>query len=106
GKLGENMAVPRFVRFAGGGYVAQYIHLGGKLGVQVEFAGVNGAVAQKDDFLTLTKEIAMQIAAANPAYVSRTAVPGDLLDKERAIYRSQMESSGKPANVIDKIVEG
>ena len=48
----------------------------------------------------------MQIAAASPTFVSRSAVPGDMLDKERAIYRAQMENSGKPANVIDKIVEG
>ncbi len=106
GKLGENMAVPRFVRYAGKGYVGQYIHLGGKLGVQVEFGGVTPAIAAREEFQTLVKEIAMQIAAASPAYVSRDAVPADLLDKERAIYRAQMENSGKPANVIDKIVEG
>ncbi len=106
GKLGENMAVPRFVRYAGKGYVGQYIHLGGKLGVQVEFSGVTPAVAALEEFQTLVKEIAMQIAAASPAYVSRDAVPADLLEKERAIYRAQMENSGKPANVIDKIVEG
>ena len=106
GKLGENMAVPRFVRYAGKGYVGQYIHLGGKLGVQVEFGGVTPAVAALEEFQILVKEIAMQIAAASPAYVSREAVPAELLDKERAIYRAQMENSGKPANVIDKIVEG
>jgi len=106
GKLGENMAVPRFVRYAGKGYVGQYIHLGGRLGVQVEFSGVTPAVAALEEFQTLVKEIAMQIAAASPAYVSRDAVPADLLEKERAIYRAQMENSGKPANVIDKIVEG
>ena len=57
--------------------------------------------------MTLVKEIAMQIAAASPAYASRAAtVPADVLEKEKAIYRAQMEDSGKPANVIDKIVEG
>jgi len=106
GKLGENMAAPRFVRYAGKGYVGQYIHMGGKLGVQVEFTGVTPEAAKRDEFATLVKEIAMQIAAASPTYVSRAAVPADLLDKERAIYRAQMENSGKPANVIDKIVEG
>jgi elongation factor Ts len=105
-KLGENMAVPRFVRYAGGGYVGQYIHLGGKLGVQVEFAGLTPAISGREEVATLVKEIAMQIAAASPGYASREAVPGDLLDKEKAIYRAQMENSGKPANVIDKIVEG
>jgi len=106
GKLGENMAVPRFVRYAGQGYVGQYIHMGGKIGVQVEFGGVTPAIATKDEFATLVKEIAMQIAAASPAYVSRETVPGDVLEKEKSIYRAQMENSGKPANVIDKIVEG
>ncbi|MFN8064262.1 MAG: translation elongation factor Ts [Vicinamibacterales bacterium] len=106
GKLGENMAVPRFVRYAGGGYVGQYIHMGGKLGVQVEFSGVTPEVAAKDEFQTLVKEIAMQIAAASPSYASRAEVPADALDKEKSIYRAQMENSGKPANVIEKIVEG
>ena len=105
-KLGENMAVPRFVRYAGNGYVGQYIHLGGKLGVQVEFSGVTPDVAAKDDFVTMVKEIAMQIAAASPSYAARSEVPSEALDKEKAIYRAQMENSGKPANVIDKIVEG
>jgi elongation factor Ts len=106
GKLGENMAVPRFVRYAGQGYVGQYIHLGGKLGVMVEFSGVTPAVAAKDEFQALVKEIAMQIAAAGPLYASRSEVPADALEKEKAIYRGQMENSGKPANVIEKIVEG
>lgn len=105
-KLGENMAAPRFVRYAGQGYVGQYIHLGGKLGVQVEFGGVTPAVSARDEFQTLVKEIGMQIAAASPGYATREAVPADLLEKEKSIYRAQMENSGKPANVIDKIVEG
>src|SRR5262245_37942124 len=105
-KLGENMAVPRFVRYAGKGYVGQYIHLGGKIGVQVEFGGVTPQIAGRDEFQTLVKEIAMQIAAASPGYLTRDAVPADLLEKEKSIYRAQMENSGKPANVIDKIVEG
>src|SRR5258708_15614305 len=105
-KLGENMAVSRLVRYAGKGYVGQYIHLGGKLGVMVEFAGVTAEVAKRDEFQTLVKEVAMQIAAVSPQYASRQAVPSELLEKEKSIYRAQMENSGKPANVIDKIVEG
>lgn len=105
-KLGENMAVPRFVRYADGGYVGQYIHMGGKIGVQIELSGVTPEIAAKDGFATLVKELSMQVAAASPHYVSRQAVPAEALDKERAIYRAQMENSGKPANVIDKIVEG
>ena len=75
GKLGENMAVPRFVRYAGQGYVGQYIHMGGKIGVQVEFGGATPAIAAREEFTTLVKEIAMQIAAASPQFVSRDAVP-------------------------------
>ena len=105
-KLGENMAVPRFSRYSGQGQVSQYIHMWGKIGVQVEFTGVNTAAAAREEFTTLAKEIAMQIAAASPSYVSKQSVPVDILEKEKSIYRAQMENSGKPANVIDKIVEG
>jgi elongation factor Ts len=110
-KLGENMAVRRFVRFAGQGptsYVGQYIHVpaGGKIGVQVEFADVDAQLAARDGFVTLVNEIAMQIAAATPSYVARAAVPAEILDRERSVYRAQMEGQGKPAQVIDKIVEG
>jgi len=107
-KLGENMGVSRVARYTGD-YVGQYIHtVGGKLGVQVDFSGVTPAVRDRDEFKGLVREITMHIAAASPSpqYVTREAVPADVLDKERAIYRAQMESSGKPANILDKIVEG
>jgi elongation factor Ts len=107
-KLGENMSVSRIARFTGD-YVGQYIHtVGGKLGVQVEFGGVTPEVRTRDEFKSLVREITMHIAAANPSpqYLTRDAVPADVLDKERGIYRAQMESSGKPANIIDKIIEG
>jgi elongation factor Ts len=106
GKLGENMAAPRFVRHAGKGYVGQYIHPGAKVGVQVEFTGVTPELADREEFSTLVKEIAMQIAAATPVYASRDEVPAAVLDKERAIYRAQVEETKKPANIIEKIVEG
>ena len=105
-KLGENMGVPRFVRYTGGGYVGQYIHLGGKIAVMVELAGVTPAVSGRDEFTALVKELTMQIAAASPTYATRAEVPADLLEKEKAIYRAQMEGSGKPANVLEKIIEG
>jgi len=109
GTLGENMAVPRFVKYSGGGYVAQYVHaVGGKIGVQVELGGVTPAIRDRAELANLAKEIAMHIAAANPSpqYLSRSEVPAAAIEKEKAIYRAQMESSGKPANIIDKIVEG
>ncbi len=105
-KLGENMGVSRFVRYAGTGYVGQYIHLGGKIAVMVELAGVTPELMAREDFTALVKEIAMQIAAASPFYATREEVPADLVDKEKAIYRAQMENSGKPANVLEKIIEG
>jgi elongation factor Ts len=105
-KLGENMGVSRFVRYAGKGYVGQYIHLGGKIAVMAEFAGVTAEIAAREEFAALVKEIAMQIAAASPTYATREEVPADLLEKEKAIYRAQMENSGKPANVLEKIIEG
>jgi elongation factor Ts len=105
-KLGENMGVPRFVRYAGQGYVGQYVHLGGKIAVMLEFAGVTPAISGRDEFTALVKEMAMQIAAASPLYATRADVPADLLEKETAIYRAQMENSGKPANVLEKIIEG
>ena len=99
-------AAKREGRVAAEGAIFSYIHLGGKIGVQVEFSGVAPGLEAKDEFQTLVKEIGMQIAASSPQYISRAAVPADLLDKERAIYRAQMENSGKPANVIEKIVDG
>jgi elongation factor Ts len=110
-KLGVNMSVRRFVRFTGrtpASYVEQYIHVpaGGKVGVQVEFEGVAPQLATRAEFTTLAKEIAMQIAAASPSYVGRTEVPTDVLEREKGVYRAQMEGQNKPAQVIDKIVEG
>jgi elongation factor Ts len=116
-QLGENIAVSRFVRYSGDRYIGQYIHstepgsttgppLGGKIGVMVEFDGVTPAVGGRDEFTSLVKEIAMQVAWSSPSYTDREAIPADVLEKERAIYRAQMEGAGKPASVIEKIVEG
>ncbi len=108
-KLGENMAVRRFVRFTADtptSYIGQYIHPPGKIGVQVEFSGVDPRLAGREEFVTLVKEIAMQIAAASPSYVARSAIPTDILDREKSVYRAQMEGQGKPPQVLDKIVEG
>ena len=104
--LGENMVVSRFVRYAGRGYVGQYIHQGGKIGVMVELSGVTGEMATRDELQTLVREIAMQIAAGSPAYATRGDVPADVIEKEKSIYRAQMENSGKPAAVLEKIIEG
>jgi elongation factor Ts len=104
--LGENMAVSRAVRFEGQGLVGSYLHMGGKIGVLVELQGVPADARQSEATQTLLREIAMQIAAASPAYATRQDVPADVIGKEKVVYRAQMENSGKPANVIEKIVEG
>jgi elongation factor Ts len=88
------------------GAVGSYIHMGGKVGVLIEVNCESDFVARTEDFQTLVKELAMHIAAADPRYVKRDEVPAELLEKEKAIYRAQFEGSGKPPNVIEKIVEG
>jgi elongation factor Ts len=106
-KTGENMAIPRAARIDGNGsLVGSYSHLGGKIGVLVEVAGVPAGKESSDDVATLVKELAMHIAAAAPGFATRDAVPADLVEKEKAVYRGQMENSGKPANVVEKIIEG
>jgi len=88
------------------GLVGSYIHMGGKVGVLVEVNCESDFVARTDDFQTLAKELAMHVAAANPQYVRREDVPADVIERERAIYRAQLEGSNKPAQVVEKIVEG
>jgi elongation factor Ts len=88
------------------GIIASYIHSNGKIGVIVELRSVTDFVAKNEEFVTLAKEIAMQIAATNPLFVSPEQVPAELIEREKDIYKEQMKSSGKPENVIEKIVEG
>lgn len=88
------------------GIIASYVHNNKKIGVLVELKTVTDFVARNEEFEALGKELCMQIAAANPLYVGIEDVPEDVIGKEREIYREQMKDSGKPANVIDKIVDG
>jgi len=99
-------AAKRAGRTASEGSVGSYIHAGGKLGVLVEVNCETDFFAKGPDFQQLVKDIAMQIAATNPRGVKREDIPADILDTERQIYASQAEGSGKPAQVIGKIVEG
>jgi elongation factor Ts len=105
-KRGLAQASKKSGRATSEGLIGAYIHMGGKIGVLVELNCESDFVARTDDFQTLLKEVALQVAAAHPQYVKREDVPADVLDRERSIYRAQMESSGKPPQVIDKIVEG
>jgi len=88
------------------GSVGQYIHAGGKIGVLVEVNCESDFVARTEDFKDLVKDIAMHIAAADPKYIRKEDVTPDAYDKEKDIYRQQAAATGKPAPVIEKIVEG
>jgi elongation factor Ts len=93
-------------RVAADGAVAAYIHPGGKLGALVEINCETDFVARTAEFQTLLKDMAMQVAAANPRYVRREEIPAAELDREKAIHRQQALESGKPEKIVDKIVEG
>src|SRR5262245_3705573 len=105
-KRGLAQAAKRAGRATAQGTIGSYIHLGGRIGVLVEVNCESDFVARTEDFTNLVREVAMHIAAADPKWVRREDVPAEAIEKEKAIYRAQMENSGKPANVLDKIVEG
>jgi elongation factor Ts len=88
------------------GTVHAYIHPGDQLGVLIEVNCETDFVARTDDFQSLVKEVAMHIAAADPKFVRREEVTPEVLDREKAIFREQALASGKPANVVDRIVDG
>ncbi|SHE93618.1 translation elongation factor Ts (EF-Ts) [Caldanaerobius fijiensis DSM 17918] len=93
-------------RIAAEGIIDSYIHGGGRIGVLVEVNCETDFVARTDDFKNFVHDIAMQIAAANPQYVSKEDVPVEVVEKEKEIYRAQAKNEGKPDKVIEKMVEG
>ena len=105
-KIRENIKIRRFVRYEGN--VVNYVHAGGKIGVLVKFDGE--VDANNADFITMGKNVAMQIAAMNPAYLDRDSVPAEVIEKEKEILIAQMKEDPKMANkpdaVLGKIVEG
>jgi elongation factor Ts len=105
-KRGLAQATKKAGRSTNEGLIGSYIHMGGRIGVLVEVNCESDFVSRTDDFQNLAREIAMHIAAASPAYVRREQVPADVLDRERAIYRAQLEGQNKPPQVVDKIVDG
>jgi elongation factor Ts len=105
-KRGLAQAAKRAGRATAQGTIGSYIHMGGKIGVLVEVNCESDFVARTEDFQNLVKEVAMHIAAADPKWVRREDVPADAIEKEKSIYRAQMENTGKPASVLDKIIEG
>jgi len=105
-KQGMATAAKKAGRVAAEGIVGSYIHAGGRIGVLLEVNCETDFVARTDDFQALVKDLAMHIAAADPRVIGRDEVTDDILDSERAIYREQAIESGKPENVVDRIVEG
>jgi elongation factor Ts len=107
-KLGENIAVSRFVVFevSGRGVVGNYIHTGGQIGVLLQVNTSSDDITQKSEFPILVRDIAMQIAAAAPQCISKEDVPKDVLERERDIQRERARGEGKPEKMLDKIVEG
>ena len=101
--IGENIKVRRFQRYEGA--VTAYIHMGGKIAVLVRF-DTSAEIAAKAEFQEYAKNIAMQIAAVNPLYLNSSLVPADVIEHERKIATEQASASGKPANVIEKMVDG
>jgi len=97
GTIGENIAIRRFTRIAAKGQLAVYIHGGARIGVLVDVVGGDGVLA---------KDLAMHIAASKPVAMSAAEVPADLVQKERAIAAAKAAESGKPANIVEKMVEG
>ena len=101
--IGENMKIRRFARYEGA--VVTYSHGGGRIGVMVKFDTADD-IAAKDAFHTMAKDVAMQIAAANPTYLDKDAVPADEIAKEKEILTQQAINEGKPANIAEKMVMG
>jgi elongation factor Ts len=105
-KKGLSTAAKKAARVTSEGSVASYIHAGGKIGVLVEVNCESDFVARTDDFKDLIKDIAMHIAAADPKFVRKEDVTPEAYEKEKEIYRAQAAATGKPAQVVEKIVEG
>ena len=103
---GMAAAAKKADRIAAEGVVGSYIHMGGKIGVLVEVNCETDFVAKSDAFQNLVKDIAMQIAAAKPLYVTEAEVPTEALDAEKEILKAQALNEGKPEAVVEKMVEG
>ena len=103
---GAAKAAKRADKIAAEGLVVSYIHGAGKIGVLLELNCETDFVGKNEDFMKLGNDIAMHIAAMSPKYLSREEVSSEELDREKAVYREQMQNEGKPADIIEKIIEG
>jgi elongation factor Ts len=105
-KKGHARAQAKASREASQGVVGSYIHMNGRIGVLVEVNCESDFVARNSEFQELVKEIAMQIAAANPRYISSTEIPADVLQAEKEIVRAQLGDMKKPPEIMEKILQG
>jgi len=105
-KKGKVIAERRGERKTGQGRVEAYVHGGGKIGVLVELRSETDFVAKSKEFIKLAHEIAMQVAAMGPKYLSRDDIPGEMLEGKKKIYQEQFKNENKPPEIIDKIVNG
>ncbi len=105
-KKGRELAENKSMREAAQGIVESYIHANGRLGVLIEVRCESDFVAKSDQFRDLVRELAMQIAAMNPLYISQENIPEEVIEKEKEIYQGQMKDSDKPAEVMEKIISG
>lgn len=105
-KKGFEKAKSKASRETKQGSIGSYIHTNGKIGVLLELGCETDFVAKNEDFLGLMKDLTMQVAAMSPQYISAERIPEEVIEKEKDIYREQMKNSGKPDNIIEKIVEG
>lgn len=105
--MGENMTLTRFARLSTtSGAVSSYIHMGGKIGVIVEFAFDKKETGEAEAFKTMAHDVAMQVAAARPLCANRDEMPQSVIDHEMEIYRAQAAESGKPENIQEKMAQG
>jgi elongation factor Ts len=105
-KKGMSAATKRSSKAAKDGTITSYIHMGGKIGVMVELNCETDFVAKTEAFQQMARDLAMQVAASNPRYVRPEDIPGDVLEREKEIYRSQALAEKKPEKIWDKIIEG
>jgi elongation factor Ts len=103
---GLAVAAKRAGREVSEGQIMTYIHGGGKLGVMIEVNCETDFTAKTDEFMAFSKDLAMQVAAANPICVNAEELPEDVIEREREIYRAQALEQGKPEKIVDKIIEG
>lgn len=103
---GKAAAAKRAEREAKEGLIGAYVHAGSKVAALVEVNCETDFVAHTDEFQELAHDLAMQVVAAKPSYLSREDVPAEVLEAEKSIYRAQMEDSGKPEHILERIIEG